>query len=59
MRYFGKIISAVALLFMAGAAQANIPAISNISLTGRDTVNNFLLVQFDIRWEHSWRVTGA
>ena len=35
----------VALLFVAGAAQANDLSISNISLTGQDTVNNFLLVQ--------------
>ena len=48
----------VALLCVAGAAQANNLAISNISLTGQDTVNNFILVQFDITWDNSWRVTG-
>ena len=47
-----------ALLLIAASAQANDLTISNISLTGQDTVNNFILVQFDITWDNSWRVTG-
>ncbi len=48
-----------ALLLTAASAQANNLTVSNISLTGLDTVDNFILVQFDITWKNSWRVTGA
>ncbi len=48
-----------ALLLGAASAQANNLAISNVSLTGHDTVNDFVLVQFDITWENSWRKTAT
>ncbi|MFB3098500.1 MAG: formylglycine-generating enzyme family protein [Acidimicrobiia bacterium] len=48
-----------ALLLGAASAQANNLDISNVSLTGQDTVDNFILVQFDITWDNSWRISGA
>lgn len=33
--------------------------VSNVRLTGQDTVNNFTLVEFDISWENSWRYSGG
>ena len=48
-----------ALLLGAASVQANNLAISNVSLTGQDTANDFILVQFDISWENSWRISGG
>ncbi len=48
----------VALLLGAASVQANNLTISNVSLTGQDTVNDFILVQFDITWKNSWRISG-
>ena len=48
-----------ALLLGAASVQANNLTISNVSLTGQDTDNDFILVQFDITWENSWRFSGV
>jgi len=37
---------------------ANEIAISNLSLTGKNTTDHFTLVKFDITWENSWRTTS-
>ena len=42
-----------ALFFVAGAAQANNLTVSNISLLGQNTVNDFILVEFDISWRRT------
>tara|TARA_R110000737_G_scaffold271306_2_gene278375 strand:- start:139 stop:354 length:216 start_codon:yes stop_codon:yes gene_type:complete len=38
---------------------ANNIEISNISLTGQNTVDNHTLVQFDLTWENSWRINSG
>lgn len=48
-----------ALLLGAASARANNLAISNVALTGQDKLNDFILIQFDITWDNSWRVTSA
>jgi formylglycine-generating enzyme required for sulfatase activity len=45
------------LIFITQSILANNLEVSNVSLTGQDTTNNFVLVQFDVSWENSWRVT--
>ncbi len=47
-----------ALLLGAASAQANNLTISNVSLTNQDTTNDFILVQFNISWDNSWRISG-
>jgi formylglycine-generating enzyme required for sulfatase activity len=36
---------------------ANNIQISNISLTGQNTTSDFTMVQFDLTWENSWRIS--
>ena len=38
-------------------AKANNLNITNLSITGSDTVNDYMTVQFDIGWENSWRLS--
>jgi Sulfatase-modifying factor enzyme 1 len=49
----GMIVSLICL----SHSYANNIQISNVSLTGQDTVNNTYQVQFDISWENSWRTS--
>ena len=38
-------------------SQANNLSISNVYLTGQNTTDDYTLVQFDISWDNSWRMT--
>jgi formylglycine-generating enzyme required for sulfatase activity len=49
--------AAVILLLFSGNLQASNITIANVSLTGADIVNNTIMVQFDLSWENSWRVS--
>jgi len=33
--------------------------VSNIGTSNRDTAQNFTIINFDLSWENSWRVTGG
>ena len=46
-------------LFGFQTAFANNVVVSNISLTGQNTGGQFTLVQFNITWENSWRISGG
>ncbi len=39
--------------------KANNILISNISLTGQNTTDDYVMVQFDLSWENSWRTSSA
>jgi formylglycine-generating enzyme required for sulfatase activity len=57
-----KLLLLGSLLMIAGyKLLANNIVISNVSLTGQNTVNHSCLVNFDISWENSWRndISGA
>lgn len=47
-----------ALIFTALLSANNI-SVTNISLTGQNTTSGTTLVQFDISWENSWRISVA
>ena len=50
------------LVFLLGYSitRANNIQVSNAVLTGQNTTSHYTMVQFDLSWEHSWRVnTGA
>jgi formylglycine-generating enzyme required for sulfatase activity len=50
------------LLFPVGltfTAQANNLVISNVSLTGQNTAEDYCYIRFDISWENSWRTSSA
>ena len=36
---------------------ANNIQLSNISITGQNTSSDFTMVQFDLTWENSWRIS--
>lgn len=38
---------------------ANNIEVTNISLTGQNTDDNYTLVQFDLSWENSWRISSG
>jgi formylglycine-generating enzyme required for sulfatase activity len=48
----------VAILLTATLFANNI-SISNLSLTGKNTGSDYILVQFDFSWENSWRTSSA
>ncbi|ELR71322.1 hypothetical protein C900_02937 [Fulvivirga imtechensis AK7] len=45
------------LLLACLLAQANNITVSNVSLTGQNTVSGYTLIQFDLSWENSWRLS--
>lgn len=56
-----SILSFTVLIFFAGQIVANNIAVSNVTLTGHNTVAglnnpaNYVMVQFSVNWENSWR----
>lgn len=47
----------LSLFLCMGQAFANNIEISNVSLTGQNTSNQTVRVQFDVSWENSWRIS--
>jgi formylglycine-generating enzyme required for sulfatase activity len=47
------------LLIIVQKSFANNIQISNISLTGQNTTSDFTMVQFDLTWEISWRISAG
>ncbi|MBK9736474.1 MAG: hypothetical protein IPO92_16555 [Saprospiraceae bacterium] len=39
--------------------RANNIAITNVSIEGKNTTDNFQLVQFDLTWDNSWHINGG
>jgi hypothetical protein len=55
-----KIVSFLVWISAAyGYAFANNIQVSNVTVTGKNTTSDFVLVQFDLTWENSWRITSA
>lgn len=46
-------------LLIATTSMANNIEVSNISLTGQNTDDEYTLVQFDLSWENSWRISSG
>ena len=46
-------------LFLSQKSIANNIQISNITLTGQNTTSDFTMVQFDLTWENSWRISAG
>lgn len=49
----------IAIILSFFSVQANNVTVSNVTLTGQNTASDFTLVQFDISWENSWRVSAG
>lgn len=55
-----KIISStliLLILLMSNKLSANNLQVSNVVLTGQNTVSDFTLIQFDVNWDNSWRTS--
>ena len=52
------VLVAVSLLLLQTALANNVE-VGNPTLTGQNSVSQFTLVQFDITWDNSWRVSGG
>ena len=61
MRKYIYLSLALIFLLMAitGILNANNISISNPVLTGKNTGSHYIMVQFDISWENSWRTSSA
>ena len=45
------------MLLATGSAQANNLEIENAALTNQNVAEGYVYVQFDIRWDNSWRTS--
>ena len=54
-----KLLAAVLLLISLSSAYANNITVSNVSLTGQNTTSDFILVEFDVSWDNSWKVNSG
>jgi len=55
-----KVIAGLMLLiWLPVILQANNISVTNSELTGKNTTDKFVLVQFDISWENSWMTSSA
>lgn len=50
-----KLLITFLALMIYFVGQANNLSITNVTLTGHDSGNDFTLVQFDLSWDNSWR----
>jgi len=51
--------TALMLLFGVGTANANNITVSNVSIAEYNTTNGYVMINFDISWENSWRTSSA
>ena len=59
-KHFCKILLVVLIVLLAViSTNANNLQIANIMLTGQNTGSHYVMVQFNISWENSWRNTSA
>jgi len=58
---FAKQIKLLLLLMVISSttAVANNVSVSNVSLSGQNTTNHYSLVNFDISWDNSWRLSNG
>ena len=52
-----KVLISFVFGFIALLSSASNLGISNVSLTGQNPVQDYIMVQFDVSWEHSWRLS--
>jgi formylglycine-generating enzyme required for sulfatase activity len=53
------ILSALLLLLLSANLSANDIVVSNISLTDENATEDYVMVQFDLSWENSWRISNG
>ncbi|MEI8203584.1 MAG: SUMF1/EgtB/PvdO family nonheme iron enzyme [Bacteroidota bacterium] len=53
------VIAVFVCLILRLGANANNLTVSNSTLTGKNTTSHYVMVQFDVSWENSWRTSTA
>ena len=54
-----KLLVFISAIILSATLSANNISVSNLSLTGKNTGSDYILVQFDVSWENSWRTSSA
>jgi len=54
-----KLVTFLLVIVLTTMLSANNITISNLSITGKNTISQYSLVQFDISWENSWRTSSV
>ena len=57
MKDFKKVLLSLFCVGIVNLTVANDIQVSSATLTGQNTTSDFTLVQFDINWSNSWRVS--
>lgn len=57
-RFFCKSVFFLFFVYPTLNVRGNNLALSNITITGQNVINDYILVQFDLSWENSWRYTS-
>jgi formylglycine-generating enzyme required for sulfatase activity len=52
-----KLLFTALMLLIAKSITANNIQVSNVSLTSENIAEDYVMVQFDLSWENSWRIT--
>jgi uncharacterized protein (TIGR02145 family) len=52
-----KLLFVTLMLLIAASLAANNIQVSNVSLTSENIAEDYVMVQFDLSWENSWRIT--
>ena len=50
-----SVLFLILMMFESFSTDANNIAVSNISITGQNSINHYNMVKFDISWENCWR----
>lgn len=54
-----KLITLLLAVALTSMVSANNITVTNILLTGQNTASDYTMVQFDLSWENSWRISSA
>jgi hypothetical protein len=54
-----KALLLIAAMVLANVLNANNILLTNLQFTGQNTTDDYMMVQFDISWENSWRTSAA
>ena len=53
------VLGLLMVVFGSYSAMANNIQVSNVSLVGQNTVDNYSMIKFDLSWDNSWRISTS
>ena len=54
-----KVVLAIIFCIQFSSLSGNNIQVSNVVVTGQNTVDDYTFIEFDITWENSWRIVGS